>query len=224
MNVYALILAGGSGKRAGTEIPKQYIELKGVPVIGYSLRAFQQSDAVTEIRVVCDPYWADLVRDTAVSLGITKFAGTVPGGAERKDSSYNGIRAITATDDAIVLIHDAARPFVDAEIINDCIAKTAAHGAAGAYAPCSDTIALADDGVITAVPERTRCFAAQTPQGFRYGLIRRAHEKTAPGAVFTDDISLVMTEGMQPAVSLGKPGNFKITNPRDFDLALTCLC
>lgn len=148
----------------------------------------------------------------------------VVGGDHRQHSVANALREIRATDNDVVLVHDAVRPFVDAEIIRNVIESAAGQGAAIAGLPAVDTIKqverTANGAIITSTVPRERVVMAQTPQGFRYSVIKRAFDEAAQdGFVGTDEASLVERSGHQVAVVMGSARNIKITTPSDLELA-----
>jgi 2-C-methyl-D-erythritol 4-phosphate cytidylyltransferase len=148
----------------------------------------------------------------------------VEGGEHRQQSVANAMTSISAADDDIVLVHDAVRPFVTEEIIHDVILAAQKHGAAIAGVPAIDTVKqverTADGALITATLPRERVVMAQTPQGFRFDVLKKAFdEATADGFLGTDEASLVERSGHEVAVVMGSPRNIKITAPADMELA-----
>jgi len=148
----------------------------------------------------------------------------VEGGEHRQQSVGNAIAAISAAPDDIVLVHDAVRPFVTEEIIRDVIQAAQKYGAAIAGVPAVDTVKqverTAEGALITATVPRERVVMAQTPQGFRYDVLRKAFdEATADGFLGTDEAALVERSGHEVAVVMGSPRNIKITTPADLELA-----
>lgn len=180
--VYGMILAGGSGKRIGDEIPKQYIEIHGKPLLYYTLRAFEEASA-DAVSVVADKgHLKYIVSEIADRYGLKKVIRVCEGGEERFDSVLHGLDDLkeTAKDDDIILIHDGARPFIKPEEIDRMIAEAKEHGAAIGAMPVKDTIKISDEkGFVSATTLRANTWQIQTPQAFRYGLIREAYEKAA---------------------------------------------
>src|SRR5689334_8401266 len=140
MRTVAVVLAGGTGERFGTGVPKQLLPFAGRPLIEHSVAAFDQAPAVDAVLVVMAASHADQVRDALVADGYRKLAGVIPGGPTRVESTRRAISEL-GSDECDVLFHDAARPLVDQRIIADCAAGPAAHRAVGVAAPSSDTIA-----------------------------------------------------------------------------------
>ena len=220
---HVLILAGGSGTRLGSDTPKQFLDLAGRPVISWSMTAFERVDEIAGIVVACPVAWREKVRAIAADNRIEKIIAVTAGGETRQLSAYNALRAIDFSDDDIVLIHDAARPFVSAKMIRECFDGAREHGAAAAYVKAVDTVAELKDGFVRRIPDREALYYAQTPQAFRYGIIRRAHEEAlAKGdRDASDDVRLVMIAGIEVKAVEGDYRNIKITSERDMEIAET---
>ncbi len=221
--VTAIVLAGGSGKRMGGDCKKQYMLLKGHPLLYYSLKAFQDSP-VDEIILVTNE--ASLCRNEIVEkYHMDKVTKIVPGGEERYESVYNGL--LEAKDSDFVLIHDGARPFVTEEIILHCIGEVKIHEACVVGMPVKDTVKIVDEnGFASYTPERKYVYLVQTPQAFSYPLILKAYQKVMkeqpPG--ITDD-GMVVEYLQEKKVKLieGSYQNIKITTPEDYFTALAFL-
>jgi 2-C-methyl-D-erythritol 4-phosphate cytidylyltransferase len=153
--------------------------------------------------------------------GFTKVRTIVPGGKERQNSVLNGLRAIDGTDEnAVILIHDGVRPFITRHILEHAVAAAREFEGALVAVPAKDTIKVVHDGIIRDTPPRETIWLAQTPQAFRYGIIRAAHEiADAEGFLGTDDASLVERMGNEVHIVLGDYRNIKITTPEDLLLA-----
>lgn len=222
MNCSAIVLAAGSGKRMGTAVKKQYLEIKGMPVLAYSLRRFEKQPFIHEIILVTSPEEIDYCRTEIVEkYGIQKVTAVVAGGKERCDSVYEGLKACAEAE--YVFIHDGARPFVSDEVLKRLYEEVQAWEACIAAVPAKDTIKVADDRqTILDTPDRSRLWQAQTPQVFSLPLIRecyrRALEEHAAG--LTDDASCVEYCGKGPVrLTEGSYDNLKITTPEDLPLA-----
>jgi 2-C-methyl-D-erythritol 4-phosphate cytidylyltransferase len=216
---------GGKGKKPAAT--KQFAELAGTPILVHTLRKFAASPEVTEIYVALRANEIDGFRtrleQEAKNLQRKKIQ-IVEGGEHRQQSVANAMAAISATADDIVLVHDAVRPFVTEEIIHDVIRAAQKYGAAIAGVPAVDTVKqverTAEGALITATIPRERVVMAQTPQGFRYDVLKKAFdEATADGFFGTDEASLVERSGHEVAVVMGSPRNLKITTPADLELA-----
>ena len=209
MEVFAILPAAGLGTRMAGPQPKQFLELAGVPILIHSLRAFA---AVERVQAQVAEY------------GFASRATVVEGGENRQESVAHALAAIKAEGDDIVLVHDAVRPLIDAATIERTIDAVAEYGAAIVGLPAVDTIKqverTAHGALITATIPREFIVLAQTPQGFRYGLLRKAlTEAMADGFVGTDEASVVERAGHSVAVVPGSPVNLKITQPGDLELA-----
>ncbi len=206
---------------------KQFVELHGVPVVVHTLRRFAANPEISEILVALRkseiaPFRARLERDSPETL--KKKMVLLEGGEHRQQSVANALAAVKASAEDIVLVHDAVRPFVSAEIISEVISAAKKHGAAIAGVPAVDTIKqverTADGALIKATIPREKIVMAQTPQGFRYDVLKKAFdEAAADGFVGTDEASLVERSGHPVAVVMGSPRNIKITTPADLELA-----
>ncbi|PWC51805.1 2-C-methyl-D-erythritol 4-phosphate cytidylyltransferase [Azospirillum sp. TSA6c] len=212
----ALIVAGGSGQRFGAERPKQYLDLAGKPVLRRTVEAFLSHPQVTGVRVVIDPTWRDAY-DAALS-GLA-LPDPVVGGASRQDSVRNGLEALAA-DGApdLVLIHDAARPLIDADTIAAVIAALDSTPGAIAAVPVADTLKRGSGDAITGTVDRDGLWRAQTPQGFRFPAILEAH-RAAAGLSLTDDAAVAERAGLTVALVPSKEDNFKVTTPDDLTRA-----
>jgi 2-C-methyl-D-erythritol 4-phosphate cytidylyltransferase len=225
MRTVAVVLAGGTGERFGTSVPKQLLPFAGRPLIEHSVAAFDQAPAVDSVLVVMAAGHAGQVREVLAGGGYRKLAGVIAGGPSRVESTRCAIEALGG-EECDVLFHDAARPLVDQRIIADCVAALAVHRAVGVTVPSSDTIAVVSDGVMMAIPRRDSLVRLQTPQGFRLSVIRRAHELAAADPGFgelpaTDDCGIVLRYLPDVGVHVvaGSERNLKITFPRDLAVA-----
>ncbi len=216
----ALILAGGSGTRMGSEIPKQFLLLGGKPVITYSMEVFELSDEVSEVIVVCNKSHISVMEDIVAVTGSRKISKIVPGGDTRQESSFLGLSSCSSST-GYVLIHDSARPFLTADGISDLLEKAANTGAAAPVVGINDTVVDICDGRVWGIPSRETFGRIQTPQVFKYEVIMEAHKKALERGVTGagDDCTLVFSSGGEVAVTEGKEENIKITSGMDMDLA-----
>lgn len=216
-----VIVAAGRGERAGQSGgPKQYRQVGGKPVIRRTVEAFLRHPSIGTIVTVIHPDDHALYADALGELAVGLIA--VDGGATRQDSVRLGLHALRDAAPAKVLIHDAARPFIDAALIDRTIAAITGLQAALPAVAVSDTLKRGgDDGLVAATIQRNGIFAAQTPQGFPYSLIREAHEKAeqAQKTDFTDDASIAEWIGMPVKLVEGSPDNVKLTWAGDIDMA-----
>ncbi len=212
----AVIVAAGRGLRAGAGGPKQFRVLGGRSVLARALEPFCVHDEIAEVQPVCNPQDRDAF-DAAVA-GLSMRA-PVAGGATRQDSVRAGLVALAADPPEIVLVHDAARPFVSPELISRAVAAARAHGAAIPVIPVADTVKIVDArGRVTATPDRAGLRVAQTPQAFRYGALLAAHRRAAQDGRndFTDDAALAEWAGLTVATFEGDARNMKLTTAEDF--------
>jgi 2-C-methyl-D-erythritol 4-phosphate cytidylyltransferase len=204
--------------------PKQFLALNGVPILIHSLRAFAAVDRVTAIYVAVRKPEIERVEAQIAEYGFAGRVQVVEGGDYRQESVSHALAALPAEADDIVLIHDAVRPLIDAATIDRTIDAVAEFGAAIVGLPAVDTIKqverTAHGALITSTIPREYIVLAQTPQGFRYGLLQKAFaEALADGFIGTDEASVVERAGQLVAVVHGSQVNLKITQPGDLELA-----
>jgi 2-C-methyl-D-erythritol 4-phosphate cytidylyltransferase len=215
---FALIPAAGVGARMGAGSPKQYVKLGGKPMLRHTLDAFLSSDLVAHTFVVVspdDPY----IDAVAPSHGVSVLRC---GGASRMESVRNGLAVLanTLAPSDWVLVHDAARPGLTAELIAKLIAGTGDHPAGGLLAlPVVDTVKRCIEGEACGTVPRNNLWLAQTPQMFRYQLLREALSADADPTTITDDASAVEALGLTPKLVEGHPRNLKVTLPDDIRIA-----
>lgn len=230
MKVIVIIPAAGLGTRMAPRSSKaaskskQFFELNGAPIVIHTLRKFASCRQVSEI-------WVSLRKsempEFQTLLARESFAvpvHLVEGGEHRQQSVANALNAVAAEPEDIVLVHDAVRPFVDESIISSVIQAAEKHGAAIAGMPAVDTIKQVDrtseGAVITGTILRERVVMAQTPQGFRFGVLKGAFDEASrDGFLGTDEASLIERNGGTVQVVMGSPRNIKITTPSDLELA-----
>ncbi len=217
----ALIPAAGQGRRMKSYLNKQFILLKGMPIIVHTLRVFQDAGVISDIVLVCASGEEEYYRqEILLNYEILKPTVVVAGGSERQDSVYCGLKAINESSD-FVMIHDGARPLLTADLINRLAEEVKVTGAVVAGVPVKDTIKRTDaGGIITDTLTREKLWSIQTPQVFRLDLIKQAHEQ-AKAAEFlgTDDAALVERLGVPVKVIPGSYENIKITTPEDIVVA-----
>lgn len=207
---YAVIAAGGSGSRLGGDVPKQYLKIGGKAVLRRTIEAFLVCPGLKGLTVVIDPVHESLYKEAVAGLAQPPF---VAGGHDRKSSVYNGLKALSAADEAVVLIHDAARPFIDPAQISAVAGAAYDHRAATLAIPVSDTLYCSNNNNYV---NRNGLWTVQTPQAFHYGLIMKAH---AQAGEYTDDTSLVAALGHEIKLVPGSRENFKITTMDDLQMA-----
>ena len=219
----ALLIAGGSGNRMHQDIPKQFITVNERPVIVYTLEAFENHPAIDAIAVVCIQGWEQVLWAYAKQFNITKLKYIVPGGKNGQDSIRNGVFELEKhfDKDDIVLIHDAIRPMVSAEIISDNIRVAREFGNAITVIPCAEAMMQTEDGVVSVGSyPRDRLKRTQTPQAFKIGdicdLHRRALEAGITNSVASCTLKIEM--GEQVYFSAGSEKNIKLTTVEDIDI------
>ena len=203
---------------------KQFFELGGTPILIHTLRKFAGCEQIAEIWVALRKNEMAGFRKHLEQSGIKKEIKLVEGGEHRQDSVANALNAIAADANDIVLVHDAVRPFVDPETITAVIAAVEKHGAAIAGTPAIDTVKqverTSEGAVITSTILRERVVLAQTPQGFRFGVLKKAFDEAVrEGFSGTDEASLIERNGGAVQVVMGSAKNIKITTPADLELA-----
>jgi 2-C-methyl-D-erythritol 4-phosphate cytidylyltransferase len=232
MKVFVIIPAAGLGTRMaaasataqGKAPSKQFLELDGEPILVHTLRKFVECDDVTNIVIAMRKAEADVFTPDLKKQNFGKAISVVEGGEHRQQSVSNALDSVHAADDDIILVHDAVRPFVDGETITGVIEAVKKYGAAIAGVPAIDTIKrverTADGALITATIPREHIVQAQTPQGFRFSILKKAFADGAvDGFLGTDEASLLERAGQSVHVVMGSPRNIKITAPGDLELA-----
>lgn len=222
MNV-ALIIAGGSGNRMHQDIPKQFLTVNERPVIVYTLEAFERHPEIDEIAVVCITGWKQVLWAYARQFNINKLKYVISGGENGQDSIRNGVFELEKhyRQDDIVLIHDAIRPLVSAEIISDNIRVARKYGNAITVIPCAEAMMQTEDGIVSngSYP-RDRLMRTQTPQAFHLGVICDLHRRALKVGITNSVASctLMIEMGEQVYFSTGSEKNIKLTTVEDIDI------
>lgn len=222
MKVTALIPAAGMGKRMAAGINKQYLDLGGRPVLAHTLDLFENAPFVDDVIVIVPEDEIEYCRESViVKFGFKKVRQVVAGGKERQQSVFNGLKAADDLDaDDVVIIHDGVRPFVPLEAVRKSVETARSSDGAVVAVPVKDTVKIAFEGVVVETPDRGNIWLAQTPQTFRYGIIREAYEKAEKeGFAGTDDASLMERTGKKVRIVMGDYRNIKLTTPEDMLLA-----
>lgn len=228
MRNIAVILAGGTGRRTGLPLPKQFLSLGGNTVIEHVVETFDTHPAIDEVALVTHPDWRDRMQEIVAKNSWSKVAKVVDGGTERYLSSLNAIQAFRDyPDDTNLLLHDAARPWVSVEVIDRVVEALQRHEAVGVAVPSTDTVwevhpdfdATEVERFVARIPERRLMWRAQTPQAFRLPLIRDAYQRALQDPQFqaTDDCGVVRKymPGTKITVVEGSEQNKKITYAED---------
>lgn len=215
-----IIAAAGSGKRLGSDIPKQYLKIAGVPIIVKTIRAFCENPNVDDIFIVANEDYIPLCRQLTDEYQLSKVTDIVAGGKERQDSVYSAVKAVcqAAPDTGYVLVHDAARPFVKQDTIDMVIEAASRTGAAITCVPVKDSIRQGTSEESRNI-ERKNLYNVQTPQGFSIQLLKEAYERAfEEGYYGTDDASLVERLGKSVELVMGHYDNIKITTKEDMPM------
>lgn len=232
MNVIVIIPAAGLGTRMGSvsataqgKAPsKQFLTIAGAPILIHTLRKFDDAAEVAEVYIAIRPQEAEAFQAEMATYNFKKPIRVVEGGEHRQQSVSNALKSVHASEDDIVLVHDAVRPFVDQETIAGVIEGVKKYGAAIAGMPAVDTIKQVErtpeGAIIRATIPREVLVQAQTPQGFRYGLLKQAFAAAeSEDFLGTDEAALLEHIGHDVHVVMGSPRNIKITTPSDLDVA-----
>ena len=217
--ISAIVLAGGRGKRMNYHKSKQFIEIKGKPVLVYTLEKFIYNKSIDEVILVLPEDEVDYCKKEILQRYSLKVDRIVIGGKERQDSVFNALEAMEKAN--IVLIHDGARPFISEKIIEEGIKYANIYGAAAPGVTPKDTIKIKnEDNISVDTPDRNTLVAVQTPQCFKYDEIYQCHRKIKEeNAIVTDDTSVVERYGHKVYLYEGDYTNIKITTPEDLILA-----
>ncbi|EYE87584.1 2-C-methyl-D-erythritol 4-phosphate cytidylyltransferase [Fervidicella metallireducens AeB] len=219
--ISAVIVAGGKGKRMGNDINKQYIKIGGKEILARTIETFNAIEDIDEIIVVSPEEEIQYCLDNIINCyGFKKVKKVVKGGKERQNSVYNGLKSCSDNTD-IVIIHDGARPFVSKEIILRSINEARENGACAVAVPMKDTVKIVDEKqFVIDTPDRSRLYAVQTPQTFKYEIIVSAHNKALNERIeATDDTKLIECIGGKVKIIEGSYLNIKITTPEDLIFA-----
>ena len=207
----AIILAAGSGKRFGKNIPKQFENLNGRKIIDYSIEIFLNNKFINGVVIVSNHQWMDFLINNYPECKV------VLGGETRQESSFLGLKACPK-DTNHVLIHDSARPLISNQIINKIVEKLKDFDAVNLSIPTSDTVVYSKNKLVQSIPNREEIFLSQTPQSFKYDVILEAHEKSSLNNA-SDDIQLVNDLNIECYNLMGLIENLKITYPLDIKVA-----
>lgn len=223
MQNIAVILAGGSGKRAGGDMPKQFFKIADKTILEYSLEKFENNSLIDEIVVVGNPAYLEDIRRILHVRNLSKVKHILPGGQERYHSVLAALEIYTHTP-CHLLIHDAVRPLVSQRIIDEVIRNLQTCKAVNVAIPVTDTIIEVDpaEAVITGIPDRNRLYRVQTPQGFDAQTLYNAYSKALDDPAFTttDDCSVIRKYAPDEKIKIvkGENTNIKLTYPEDLFL------
>ena len=220
MKYIAIILAGGSGRRMGNALPKQFLKVKNRTILEYTIDHFEHSEYIDEIAIVTHPDYIDDMQQIISSNPWKKVTNILLGGKERTDSTLSALRAYTNDDDCL-LIHDGVRPLISPRIIKNVCEALKDYDVVNLAIPAVDTIIEVKDGVMVAAPRRDLLRQVQTPQGFKRATLAQAYDKALkdPDFVATDDCGVVFkyTPAIPIKIVEGETSNIKITYKEDLD-------
>ena len=225
MKNVALIFAGGKGQRMNkTDVPKQFIEINGKPIIIHTLEYFQNNEQIDEICVVSIKNYIDYCKELIEKFKLNKVKYVIPGGKTGQESIYNGLKILSKNNESnsIVLIHDGVRPLINKKIINDAIEYAKKYGVAIPCIPCTETIVKKQENQVVDVPKRKESFVAQAPQAFILKDILNAHDEIRKtnenydGVI--DSCTLYHMLGKKIYIYDGLDENIKITTRKDLYL------
>ena len=229
--IFAVILAGGTGSRMGsTDMPKQFLEIKGKPILNHTVEKFLPNPKFEKIIVLSPKAWLGHTREI-----IRKYTGksdrivVIEGGATRNETIMNAIRYIDGQygldDDTVIVTHDSVRPFLTHRIIEENIAAAQQYGACDTVIPATDTIVEGNGTAITAIPDRRKMYQGQTPQSFKAKLLRDAYDSLSAEEkdILTDAAKILVMKGMEVRLVQGETFNIKITYPYDLKIARSLL-
>ena len=221
MKNIAIILAGGSGRRMGGPIPKQFLEVNNRTILEYTIDKFEHAECIDEIAIVTHPDYVDKMQQIISSNPWKKVTQVLLGGKERTDSTLSALRAYTNEDDRL-LIHDGVRPMVSQQIIQNVCSALSEYNVVNLAIPAVDTIIEVKDGVMVAAPRRDLLRQVQTPQGFKRQTLALAYEKALadPDFMATDDCGVVFKYHPASPIKIvdGETSNIKITYKEDLEI------
>lgn len=221
MKNIAIILAGGSGRRMGGPLPKQFLEVNNRTILEYTIDKFEHAECIDEIAIVTHPDYVDKMQQIISSNPWKKVARILLGGKERTDSTLSALRTYTNEDDRL-LIHDGVRPMVSQQIIQNVCSALSEYDVVNLAIPAVDTIIEVKDGVMVAAPRRDLLRQVQTPQGFKRETLALAYEKALadPDFMATDDCGVVFKYHPASPIKIvdGETSNIKITYKEDLEI------
>lgn len=218
MKKIVIIPSGGKGLRLGTVIPKQYVKVNNKELIAYTIDVFEQCDEIDEIVVAAQKDYFDLLNEIIKKYSFRKVLKIVEGGKERQDSVYNALSSLSANNRDLILVHDAARPLLPQDVLLNALQSAENFDNVVVGIKAKDTLIKGSDSVLSYV-DRSEIFYAQTPQIFRYGILKSAMEKAIKkGFLGTDESMLVHKASYKVKIVEGSVFNFKVTTKDDLDL------
>jgi 2-C-methyl-D-erythritol 4-phosphate cytidylyltransferase len=218
MKTYAIIPSGGTGKRAETDLPKQYMVFDGREMLAHTLEVFQKCGNIDEIIIAARKEYFDLILSLKNKYELTKISNIIEGGNERQDSVANALNSIAAQDEDIIVVHDAARPLLGQKLLENAILCAKEHGSGVAAMKARDTLVKVN-GESKDYIDRRNVYYVQTPQVFKYKILKKSLQfAQETGFYGTDESMLVKNAGYDFCIVEGSFENFKITTESDLDV------
>ena len=219
MKTYAIIPSGGSGKRAESDLPKQYLKFNDKELLAYTLEVFQSCSEIDEIIIAARPEYFDLIQSIKNKYGFSKISKIIEGGIERQDSVANGLNSIAAEDDDVIVVHDAARPLLTKEVLIETIKCAAEHGSGVAAIKARDTLISKINDDSKEYIDREYVYYVQTPQAFKHKILMNSLRIAENDNFYGTDESMLLTNAAYDfQIVEGKFENFKITTESDLQL------
>ncbi|MGE5364829.1 MAG: 2-C-methyl-D-erythritol 4-phosphate cytidylyltransferase [Bacteroidota bacterium] len=216
---YVIIPAGGQSRRLGGDLPKQYHTINGKELIAYTLSVFQNSPLCDGIIVSAQSCYFSLLNDIRIRYSFSKMRPPVEGGTERQDSVFNALNSISAQPEDLIAVHDAARPLLDEMHLSSVLDAARASGAAILALSARDTLLKGENNTVSSYLDRREIFYAQTPQVFRYSVLKDAMDRAAAEGFYgTDESMLVRRTGRAVDIVEGSQYNFKVTTQEDIEI------
>lgn len=218
MKKIVIIPSGGKGLRLGTDIPKQYVKVNNKELIAYTIDVFEQCNEIDEIVIAAQKDYFNLLNEIIKKYSFRKVLKIVEGGKERQDSVYNALSSLSASNRDLILVHDAARPLLPQKVLLSALQSAENFDNVVVGIKAKDTLIKGSDSVLSYV-DRSEIFYAQTPQIFRYGILKSAMEKAIRKSFLgTDESMLVHKASYKVKLVEGSVFNFKVTTKDDLDL------
>ena len=229
--ITAMLFAGGSGVRMeSSDLPKQFLEIKGKPILNHTIEKFLPNPRFEKIIVLSPKAWIGHTKELVRKhTGKNDKIAVIEGGATRNETIMNAINYIDREygldDDTVIVTHDSVRPFVTHRIIDENIKTALSCGACDTVIPATDTIVEGDGDAITAIPDRRRMYQGQTPQSFKAKLLRDSYNSLTDGEkeILTDAAKILVMKGIKVKLVQGETFNIKITYPYDLKIARSLL-
>lgn len=219
MKTYAIIPSGGSGSRAESDLPKQYLKFKNKELLAYTLEVFQTCSEIDEIIIAARPEYFDLIQSIKNKYGFSKISKIIKGGIERQDSVANGLKSIAADDDDIIVVHDAARPLLTQQVLSETIKCAVEHGSGVVAIKARDTLINKKNDGNKEYIDRENVYYVQTPQAFKNKILMNSILIAENDNFYGTDESMLLTNAAYDfQIVEGKFENFKVTTESDLNL------